>query len=68
MKMQKLTDESKMPYGKYKGTKMANVPASYLLYIKEQGYASHDVAEYILENLKAIIIEIEKEKEENEDE
>jgi uncharacterized protein (DUF3820 family) len=28
-----LTDESKMPFGKYKGDQMINVPANYLLFL-----------------------------------
>ena len=28
-----LTDQSLMPFGKFKGTKMANVPADYLLWL-----------------------------------
>jgi len=32
----KLTDESPMPFGKYKGEKMANVPASYLKWIYDE--------------------------------
>lgn len=32
----KLTDESLMPFGKHKGEKMANVPASYLLWLYDE--------------------------------
>lgn len=31
-----LLDTDIFPWGKHKGTKMANVPASYLLYLKDQ--------------------------------
>lgn len=31
--MEKLTDNSPMPWGKHKGTAMANVPAHYLLWL-----------------------------------
>lgn len=34
--MTHFTDETRMPFGKYKGTKLANVPASYLLWLYEQ--------------------------------
>jgi hypothetical protein len=31
-----LQDEDLMPYGKFRGTKMANVPASYLLWLADE--------------------------------
>ena len=31
-----LTDNDEMPYGKYKGIKMINVPAGYLMWMYEQ--------------------------------
>ena len=56
-----LTDESSMPFGKHKGTEMANVPASYLLWLYGQynqqkpfGEASIAVKDYILDNLDAL--------------
>lgn len=33
-----LTDESLMPFGKHKDTKMANVPANYLLWFLAQDH------------------------------
>ena len=45
-----LTDNSSMPYGKYKGEKMANVPASYLLWCYTNGKCSYDVSKYVQEN------------------
>ena len=63
MEMKELTDESVMPFGKYKktGTQMANIPASYLLWLWEQnkgkkplGAESEAVQTYILENLNAL--------------
>lgn len=62
----KLTDESHMPFGKYKGEKMANVPASYLKWIYDEwtlpnprfGFVNNDVKEYIEENLDVIQEEI----------
>lgn len=32
----KLTDESKMPFGKHKGKSMEDVPASYLMWLRDQ--------------------------------
>jgi len=56
-----LTDESLMPFGKYKGEKIANVPATYLdwLYgeMVERGYNSssaRDVKIYIDKNREVI--------------
>lgn len=49
-----------MPFGKYKGDKMINVPASYLLWLHENGKCSHDVREYIIENLDVLKTEIKK--------
>lgn len=53
-----MTDNSKMPFGKYKGEKMANVPASYLIWIFENNKCSPEVAKYIAENLDVIKAEI----------
>lgn len=54
MKTQTLTDESPMPWGKHKGTKMANVPAAYLLWCLREGKCSADVREYINDNLEIL--------------
>lgn len=51
---QKLTDESIMPWGIHKGTKMANVPASYLLYMYDNNKCDLPVKEYIKENLEVL--------------
>lgn len=61
-----LTDESLMPFGKHKGEKMANVPASYLLWIYDEwtlpnprfGFVHKEVKAYIEENLDALKKEI----------
>jgi len=49
-----LTDESEMPYGKFKGEKMANVPASHLLWLYDNDKASPAVKEYIEDNLDVL--------------
>lgn len=53
-----LTDESKMPWGKYKGDSMCNVPASYLVWCYESGKCSKDVKDYVLDNLDVLKEEI----------
>lgn len=58
--MSKLTDNSPMPCGKYKGEKMANVPASYLLWLYENNKCSHQVREYIKDNHEALIKEVQE--------
>lgn len=55
-----LTDTSPMPFGKHKGELMANVPASYLLWLHEQPWPRTNewtalaVRRYIRDNLEAI--------------
>lgn len=53
-----MTDNSLMPFGKYKGEKMANVPSDYLLWIFENNKCTQEVAKYIAENLDVIKAEI----------
>lgn len=58
----KLTDEDPFPYGKYKGEKMANVPAQYLLYLFENGYLNRGidakkVCRYVQDNLDVLVKE-----------
>lgn len=45
-----LTDTSLMPYGKFKGEKMQNVPYWHLLWLYENDKASKDVKTYIEDN------------------
>ena len=56
----KLTDESLMPLGKYKGEKMANVPASYLIWLYDENKCNRNVREYIDDNLDVIQEEIKR--------
>lgn len=55
-----MTDDSLMPYGKFKGDKMANVPADYLLWLLHNDKCSGDVKNYILENKTVLESEITK--------
>ncbi len=55
--MQELTDLSPMPFGKFKGKPMQDVPASYLHYLWQNGLAADkqsNVADYIRRNLTAL--------------
>lgn len=58
-----LTDDSLMPFGMYKGDKMANVPPHYLLWLYENNKCSGEVNEYIKDNLDVIKVEIERKSE-----
>ncbi len=49
--MKKLTDESLMPWGKYKGYSMENVPASYLIWLYENRKCDEQVKNYIMKKL-----------------
>lgn len=53
-----LKDTDLMPWGKHKGVKMANVPASYLLWLLESGNLSGGVVrDYIQENKETLQFE-----------
>lgn len=54
-KWYKLTDTDEMPFGKYKGIKMIDVPADYLLFIyNDREIAKGNVRDYILDNLEVL--------------
>lgn len=53
-----MTDESSMPFGKFKGKKMANVPAGYLLWLHENVQLRDPLKTYITENLDVIKAEV----------
>lgn len=61
-----LSDNDKMPFGKYKNVEMANVPASYLLWLYDEytlpgprfGFQNSEVKAYIKENLDVLKSEI----------
>lgn len=54
----KLTDNSLMPFGQYQGEKMANIPASYLVWLYKEGVTDRAVKEYIEENMDALEAEL----------
>lgn len=43
-----------MPFGKYQGKAMANVPAQYLIWLYNQGCNHPGVKKYILDNLEIL--------------
>lgn len=49
-----MNDQSLMPFGKYKGRKMEDVPADYLLWLRDQKCRNQEVSDYIEENLSAL--------------
>lgn len=51
------TDKTPMPFGKYKGTAMANVPAPYLLWLHNAGCDHDGVRGYINDNLEVLLKE-----------
>lgn len=55
------TDTTPMPFGKYKGTAMANVPAWYLIWLYREG-SPGVVKPYIQENFDVLLKEAEKSK------
>ena len=63
--MANLTDTDFMPFGKFKGTAMANVPASYLAWAKRTWIltpTTKNILGYIQDNWDAISIELVKEE------
>ena len=54
-----MEDNSTMPFGKYKGEKMANIPPDYLIWIFENNKCSAEVAKYIAENMDCLKQEME---------
>ena len=60
-----MTDEDLMPFGKYKGNKMANVPASYLLWLFDMDKCYGAVKGYVKENLDVLRLEVKNQQKEN---
>lgn len=49
-----MTDKSIMPWGKYQGQALANIPDSYFLWLYEANKAHGQLRVYIEDNLAAI--------------
>ncbi len=52
--IEKFTDNTVMPFGKHKGIKLANVPASYLLWLKSEGLPKGPLLDYIVDNMEML--------------
>lgn len=52
--MAKLTDTDPMPYGKFKGDQMQNVPYWHLLWLYDNGKANPEVKAYIEDNKEVL--------------
>lgn len=55
-----MTDESIMPFGKYKGVKLIDVPASYLVWCNDQDWCKGQLKAYITDNLEVIKMQLKK--------
>ena len=53
-----LTDEDPMPFGKHKGQRMADVPASYLAWLKDSNCQHPAVSGYIKNSWSEILTEL----------
>jgi len=50
----KFTDTTPMPFGKFQGKTMANVPAVYLLWLYNKGCNHAGVRQYIMDNMDCL--------------
>lgn len=55
-----MTDKSIMSFGKYKGEKVCNVPASYLLWLHSTGKCFGELKKYIEENMDVLKQEVKR--------
>ena len=53
-----MTDSDLMPFGKFKGEKLANVPGCYFIWLHDQGFVQHSgLRKYILDNMPVFVHE-----------
>jgi len=52
------TDNSLMPFGKHKGTKLINVPADYLLWLYDNIDLKEDLKKYVDDNYEKLMDEV----------
>lgn len=55
--IEELTDESLMPFGKFKNKRMIDVPAVYLMWLAKEGCSHAAVSRYITKNYEVLSIE-----------
>lgn len=55
-----MDDNSIMPFGKYQGKKLIQVPAPYLLWLYNKGCWDLGVKKYIQDNLQCLLNEMSK--------
>lgn len=51
-------DTDKMPFGKYKGKLLQDVPASYLMWLHDEGCSNEMLSNYIHNSMDAIKMEL----------
>lgn len=61
-KSKSFTDETPMPWGMHKGKALANVPASYLIWLYENQKAFGKLAYYIHRNMSVLRADAAKEQ------
>lgn len=52
-----MNDQDKMPFGKFKGEMLENVPASYLLWLWNEGVSHEGLRAYISDSMSALQME-----------
>lgn len=52
-----MRDEDLMPFGMHKGKMMSDVPAKYLIWLRDEGCSNPDVSKYIKENWTCLLKE-----------
>lgn len=57
-----MTDESLMPFGKFKGRALANVPAAYLIWVWEETEVREPLKSYIKDNLDVLYLQVKRER------
>ena len=53
-----MDDNSRMPFGKHKNEKLANVPAHYLIWLYKEGKCFGELKKYIEENMSILEEEV----------
>lgn len=55
-----MTDTSPMPWGQYKGKRMIDIPASYLLWLLDNDKCGRELRQYIIDNKDVLKKELKK--------